>query len=171
MYEYVNHRPVTMRLLFDVERLMAVGMVVRSEARGSGGGCRRSEKICTHWFNRQAHWSATLDSPFPWRKTTNVVFRRVAIQNTWSILVAATNNGRLKWVCLAEEGLGKGKDAWLGWPSSITSTLRSCISFFFHMSNMMMGARFTRLDDATNNLSIIFAFSNLRFVIVFFVKV
>lgn len=40
-------------------------------------------------------------------RETIVVFRRVAIQNTWSILVAATNNGRLKWVCLAEEDLGK----------------------------------------------------------------
>lgn len=33
-----------------------------------------------------------------------VVFRSVAIQNTWSILAGATNNGRLEWVCLAEEG-------------------------------------------------------------------
>lgn len=103
MYEYVNHRPVTMRLLFDVERLMAVGMV-RSEARGSGGECRRSDLHALIQaagpLERDTRQSLSLE-----RET--IVFRRVAIQNTWSILAAATNNGRLKWVCLAEGGLGK----------------------------------------------------------------
>lgn len=96
-----------MRLLSDVERLMAAGMVVRSETRGSGGGCRRSEKVCTCWLQPAGPLERDTRQSLSVERETIVVFRRVAIQNTWSILAGATNNGRLKWVFLAEEGLGK----------------------------------------------------------------
>lgn len=104
-------------------------------------------------------------------RETIVIFRRVAIQNTWSILAGAMNNGRLKWVCLAEEGLGK-RDGWLEWPSSITSALRSCIvSFFFRTSDMTIGARVYTDEWYEYNLNIIVTFSNLHFVIILFVKI
>lgn len=88
-----------MGLLSDVERLMAARMAVRSEARGSGGATAKV-RGGLHVLV-QARWSATLDGPF--REETIAVFRSVAIQNTWSILAGATNNGRLEWVCLTEE--------------------------------------------------------------------
>ncbi|KYM99910.1 hypothetical protein ALC62_09531 [Cyphomyrmex costatus] len=82
-----------MRLLSDVERLMAARMAVRSEARGSGGATAKVREGLHVLV--QARWSATLDVPC---EEAIVVFRNVAIQNTWSILAGATNNGRLKWV-------------------------------------------------------------------------
>lgn len=86
-----------MRLLSDVERLMAARMAVRSEARGSEGATTKVGE----GLHVLARWSATLDGPF--REETIVIFRSVAIQNTWSILAGAANNGRLEWVCLTEE--------------------------------------------------------------------
>lgn len=88
-----------MELLSDVERLMAARMAVRSEARGSGGATAKVREGLHVLV--QARWSAILDGPF--REETIAVFRNVAIQNTWSILAGATNNGRLEWVCLTEE--------------------------------------------------------------------
>jgi len=78
-----------MRLLSDVERLMAARMAVGSEARGSEGTMAKVREGLHVLV--QARWSATLDGPF--REETIVVFRSVAIQNTWSVLAGATNNG------------------------------------------------------------------------------
>lgn len=89
-----------MGLLSDVERLMAARMAVRSEARGTGGATAKAREGLHVLV--QARRSATLDGPF--REETIAVFRSVTIQNTWSILAGATNNGRPKWVCLTEEG-------------------------------------------------------------------
>lgn len=80
-------------------------------------------------------------------RETIVIFRRVAIQNTWSILAGAMNNGRLKWVCLAEEGLGK-RDGCLEWPSSITSRFdRASFPFSFVHRIWRLTREFTRVND------------------------
>lgn len=64
--EYVNLKPVTMRLLSDVERLTAVGWNNgRNEEQGSEGGCRRSAKVCTCWMSPAFRWDATLQLSDP----------------------------------------------------------------------------------------------------------
>lgn len=102
-----------MRLLSDVERLMAARMVIEAKREQVREGCRRSEEVCTCWSSgfagaaRRSMIPLFVERP---SSSSSSSSNHVTIQNTWAILAGATNNGRLEWTCFwRKKGPTNGK--------------------------------------------------------------